>query len=205
MAFWENIKTADKILDVILSMDKLHKKINKEISNTLNKEINLKTRIWIHYWKVIVWDVWNFSWKISYTIIWDNVNLASRLEWVNKFYSTNIIVSEEIINKIKNRSFYKYRLIDKIAVKWKTKWIKIYQLLSNEDNINDLMYIRKFEKWIYYYITWIFDSAFAIFSELKNSEIWKKDKVLDIMLERVKNLKNNPPEIWEWIWKYYKK
>ena len=43
-----------------------------------------RVRIWMHYWNAIIWNIWAKWKKIEFTALWDNVNLASRLEWVNK-------------------------------------------------------------------------------------------------------------------------
>lgn len=204
MAFWEDVKYSDNILNVMLNMEKTHEKINEEIHEKIDKNINLKTRIWLHYGNVLVWDVWNASWKISYTIIWDNVNLASRLEWINKFYNTSMVFSQYVLDTIKHSANYTYRLIDKISVKWKKEWVKIYQLIWKND-VYSKFYIREFEKWIYYYISWNFESAYTIFLKLISSNEGYKDKVLKVMFSKVKYLKENPPKIWEWIRRYNEK
>jgi len=56
------------------------------------------------------------------------VNLASRLEGVNKMYGTNIIISEHTKEKIGEEFFT--REIDTIRVKGKTQAIRIYELLD---------------------------------------------------------------------------
>jgi len=205
IAFWENKKYSDNILKVILNMKILHKKINEEIHEKISSDININTRFWVHYGDVILWDVWDEFWKISYTVIWDNVNLASRLEWINKYYGTNIIVSETVLPRIKHQGLFYYRLLDKIIVKWKKEWIKIYELISTKSDLTDveyIKYIRTFEKWIFYYITWNFISAFSILSELKQEKFSENDNALEIMYNRVKLLKENPPEDWDGIWRY---
>ncbi len=205
IAFWEDKKYSDNILKVILNIKILHKKINKEIQEKISSDITLNTRFGVHYGEVIVWDIWDESWKISYTIIWDNVNLASRLEWINKYYWTNIIISENILSTIKHSGNFYYRLLDKITVKWKKEWIKIYELISTKSEFSDLeyvKYIRKFEKWIYYYFTWSFITSFWILSELKQEKYSKNDNALNIMYKRVKILKESPPKDWDGIWRY---
>lgn len=205
IAFWEDKKYSDNVLKVILNMKILHKKINEEIREKISQDITINTRFWVHYGEVIVWDIWDESWKISYTIIGDNVNLASRLEWINKYYWTNIIISENILPTIKHSWNFYYRLLDKIIVKWKKEWIKIYELIATKselDNLEYIKYIRKFEKWIYYYFTWNFITSFWILSELKQEKFSKDDIALNIMYDRVKLLKESPPKNWDGIWRY---
>jgi len=66
--------------------------------------------------------------RFDYTAMGDNVNLASRLEGLNKTYGTNIIISENTYKVVKDK--FKTRKLDLVTVKGKKKSITIYELLS---------------------------------------------------------------------------
>ena len=66
--------------------------------------------------------------RFNYTAIGDGINLASRLEGLNKFYGTTIIVSENIKEIVAKE--FEFRRLDRVSVKGKTEGITIYELLD---------------------------------------------------------------------------
>ncbi len=72
--------------------------------------------------------------RMNYTIMGDNVNLASRLEGINKQYGTSLIISESTYKKIKDKGSI-CRELDDIQVKGKTEPVRIYELLDFEDGL----------------------------------------------------------------------
>jgi class 3 adenylate cyclase len=62
--------------------------------------------------------------KMSYTVIGDHVNLASRLSSLTKVYQQNLIISENLYDSVKDE--VPCRLLDSVAVKGRKKGVKIY-------------------------------------------------------------------------------
>ncbi|MCK5267977.1 MAG: adenylate/guanylate cyclase domain-containing protein, partial [Spirochaetes bacterium] len=66
--------------------------------------------------------------RMDYTLIGDGVNLGSRLESINKYYKTNIIISEATYEQVKSNVIV--RELDLVRVKGKNKPVQIFELID---------------------------------------------------------------------------
>ncbi|MBN1500107.1 MAG: CHASE2 domain-containing protein [Spirochaetes bacterium] len=76
--------------------------------------------------------------KKNYTAMGDSVNLASRLEGANKFYSTKAMISENTYKAVRKQ--IEARKLDTIRVVGKTEPTVIYELLGEKDSLPQKMY-----------------------------------------------------------------
>jgi class 3 adenylate cyclase/HAMP domain-containing protein len=79
--------------------------------------------IGINFGEVIIGNMGTEK-KMDYTVMGDNVNLASRLEGLTKQYHQRLIISQSLYEKVKGA--VPCRLLDSVAVKGKTQGVKIY-------------------------------------------------------------------------------
>ncbi|NQY25324.1 MAG: hypothetical protein HRT41_14975 [Campylobacteraceae bacterium] len=135
MAFWgAPLDIKNPIHKAVLSALEIQKVL--EIFNTnlfKNFGFSFKTRIGLHYGKTIVGNIGS-SKRMNYTIIGDSVNVAARLENINKVYQTKIIVSSQVFEAIKDDFTCKY--LDSIELKGKSVATKIYEVKSLNTALN---------------------------------------------------------------------
>jgi adenylate cyclase len=72
---------------------------------------------------------------MSYTVIGDNVNLASRLESLNKDYRTRIIISEATRGRLRKNC--EMRPLGGVVVKGKTRPVEIFEVIAPSPLVED--------------------------------------------------------------------
>ena len=192
-AFWKVVDNKSYYAcKTALEQQKLLSQINKKFFPIINFKINV--RIWIHLWDVVVWNIWSKWRKMEFTALWDTVNLASRLEWVNKYFYTKIMVSEEVYEE--NKDFFIFRCLWKIKVKWKDNPTFVYELLDYKDSEKNYDFVGDFELALDCYFKKDFDESLKIFERLYNS--W--DKVSLVYINECKSLKDSLLwDNWDWV------
>jgi adenylate cyclase len=134
----------------------------------------------------------------------DTVNVASRLESVNKQYGTHILMSEATYELVKDE--FETREIDNIIVVGKSEPVRIFELLATSGKIEKpVLELRDcFEKGLSAYRARNWDEAqkgFEACLALNSSDGPSK-----VFVERVKLLRDNPPpEDWNGVWQMTKK
>jgi len=73
--------------------------------------------------------------RLSYTALGDGVNLASRLEGLNKAYGTTILATDAI--RAEADSSFEFRLVDLVAVKGKSQGVRVHELLGAKGRVAD--------------------------------------------------------------------
>lgn len=133
----------------------------------------------------------------NYTVMGDSVNLASRLEGINKEYGTRIIISEFTYNEVKDS--FVAREVDRVRVKGKLQPVKIYELLA-EGKISDdhKRQLELYQKGYDLYSEKKFEDALAIFKDLHTLN--QSDPVSELYIERCQDyLQEPPPQDWDGV------
>ena len=66
--------------------------------------------------------------RMESTVISDAVNLASRLEGLTKLYGSSILISEQTLSHLSHPETYKYRFLDRVAVKGKKVAVGVFEV-----------------------------------------------------------------------------
>jgi adenylate cyclase len=178
----------------------------KELSNLTGLRRNVPAfavRMGLATGEVVIGTIGSDAIK-SYTVIGDIVNVASRLEGVNKAYGTSIVVAEDTYRLAQDA--VEARELDLLVVVGKTEPIRVFELLAPAGQLPSPMAELRgvFAEGLLAYRERTWDAAERKFRECL--QIGPDDGPARTFLERVTELRANPPAPgWNGVWGMHSK
>jgi adenylate cyclase len=135
--------------------------------------------------------------RFAYTLLGDEVNLASRLEGLNKLYGTWIMASQALMHESGDE--FEWRLLDRVAVKGRRQGTLVCELLGLRGEVAaDILEARDvYETALKAYFAGDFERAAELFdraSRLRSGDFGAKS-----MRDRSLALAADPPVAWDGI------
>ncbi|MEY3221135.1 MAG: hypothetical protein RIT27_2492 [Pseudomonadota bacterium] len=206
MGFWgAPVKLPNAALLACRAALRCQKKLN-QLNKQWVKENKppMITRMGIHSGMTMVGNLGSQD-RMNYTVIGDSVNLASRLEGINKYYGTEIIISESTYLQVSSQ--FLCRPLDIVAVKGKRIGVKVYELIADKSEFiaeETLHFCNHFTEGFGAYLKQDWKTALGIFETLQQQ--FPNNQSVALFIKRCQTFQQQPlPEDWNGITSMHEK
>lgn len=196
IAFWnapcDTLNHERKIVETAVECQVMLKNLEDEFIKLAGRP--LYTRIGLNTGYAVVGNMGSDK-RFDYTMFGDSVNLASRLEGINKAFGTYTICSEETyVNAKKQGCDFYFRKLSDVKVVGKNQAVAIFEPVQKEFYEEHKSVFENFEKALKAFKNGDFVVAKDIFDLNKDDEPSKKYS------EKCSFFIKNPPSAWNGIW-----
>ncbi len=182
--FKDNVESSiNSALEIFVQLDHFKKNSNRHFD----------IGVAIHSGEMILGTLGSHN-RWDTTVIGDTVNTASRLEKLNKFYKTNLLITDTVYRNIENKDRYFVRRIDRVLLRGKVIPKTIYEVFNMDpDEIKEkkLKSLTYYEEALNHYYKRNFNEALKLFNEIKQHYL--NDYIINLYIKRCKKLILFPP------------
>ncbi len=173
-----------------IKMKKKEFEINKFFAEKQMLSTPLLTRIGINTGEMVVGNMGTAR-KMDYTVMGNAVNLAARLEGVNKQYGTWILASEYTIGK--TNDMFACRKLDQVRVVGINNPVQLYELIDEKKETSDKTFsiIDLSDKAVEKFRRQDWDSSIKLFEEVLR--LTPDDGPALTFIKRCRDFKKSPP------------
>jgi adenylate cyclase len=188
MAYWNAPNQVENYADKAVTSALEQIKILKQLNVQLDKEfgVTLDIGISIHTGLVTVGEMGSVG-RSDYTIIGDNVNLASRLEGLNKLYGTTIIISADTKHQL--HEAYTFRSLDLVRVKGKKEAVEVFEVMPASEGVKRYDELQSYERALETYRRGETKKAYELFQTLEEEH---GNKLYHLYLQRCHEYLEHP-------------
>jgi adenylate cyclase len=178
-------------------MKRAEQTLNDQLTGSGMSPTPLYTRIGINTGEMVVGNMGTLQ-KMDYTIMGNSVNLAARLEGVNKQYGTWLLISEQTREEAGDE--FTYRRLDRVRVVGISEPVRLYELVEEESRLPDDLarVLEVFDRGLEAFEAKQWTDAKGLFD--RALEIVPEDGPSKTFADRCKTyLESPPPENWTGI------
>ena len=191
MAFWgaplKDKSHAHNALAAALEMQETILKMTPELTSRGWPKIDMG--IGLNSGMMSVGDMGS-KFRRNYTVLGDEVNLASRVESLTKYYGVHVMTTDH--TQADEKSFA-FRQLDRVRVKGKNEGINIFEVVCRHKQVTPELRqeLEEHHRAMTFYFDQHFDEANTLFGDLHHAH--PDTKIYKLYLDRLATYKETPP------------
>jgi len=164
--------------------------LRPQFKDRIGKEMRM--RIGINTGPAVVGNMGSHT-RFDYTMLGDAVNLAARLEGINKQFGTYTMISQDTVDRLEGT--FPMRELSRVAVVGRKEAVTVFEPFLPDDYKNREQTHRIFAQGLDLFYRGAFQEAIDTFSQIA-----EQDPAAAAYIRKCRQLSSDPPESWDGVW-----